>query len=569
MMRDLRNNRIRWLVLIFIIAFLSLSAQLYDIQVNDYEVYAYRAIRQVGEEVPLEEVARGDIVDKNGRSLIDKEKVLGVAIFPSLLEDIKLASIQLSNITGMKESEIEKRIKLNPFFLKLNISKQEGEAIENLGNKGIIVINKEMRYGPNLLASHLIGNLGKIFEWKELEELNKKSNKPYFYDDLVGKSGLEKYYENELKGIRYNKVLRGFFYRNGDFIPGLGININHQKDDERKDIKLTIDWEIQSIVEEIMNEKVKKGSVVVMDVQNGDILAMSSRPKFNPGRLNKLNQEEIKDGAFIDRSLALSPPGSVFKVVVAAAALENNLVQKGTPFYCKGAKDEIIKCSKPEGHGWIPFAKAMAVSCNPTFARVGLKLGPKVIEEYVKKFGLEEQEIVGYSKIDKRQNWHQIGEKDHLVNSLIGQGETLATPVQITSMMNTIAAGGIYQKPRIVQAVIDKDNKGEIFSSSEKVRVISAKTAEDIKDMLFLVTNPGGTGENGYVKHWGSVGKTSSVEINKKKNIVNTWFSGFFPYEQPRYTITVMVEEGISGGKTSAPIFKEIAEKILPYNNHY
>lgn len=566
-MRDLILIRIRWVGIIFIISFLALTTQLYKIQVKQYEQYAYRAIRQVGEEIPLEEVARGNIIDRNGRSLLDKENILGVAVFPTLIEDKELVSQRLGSILSMNKSEVLKKIQGNPFILKLNINDQEVKAIKELGNKGILVVNKEMRYGTNLLASHLIGNLGKIFEWQELEKLNKNSEKPYLYDDLVGKSGLEKYYEKDLKGVRYSKVLRAVFDRRGNFIPGLGINISKQVDSQRKNVKLTIDKDIQSIVERVMDEKVKKGSVVVMDVQSGDILAMASRPNFNPGLLNKIGQYDVEDGVFIDRSIALSPPGSVFKIVVASAALENNIVQKGTPFFCKGANEEIIKCTKKEGHGWLSFAQAMAVSCNPTFARVGLKLGPKVIEEYVNKMGLNDQTIIGYSKIDKRQNWKQIGEKDHLVNSLIGQGETLASPVQITTMMNTIASGGIYQKPRIVEAVINDKNKGEIFSSSEKIRVLSAQTAEDIKEMLFLVTTPGGTGNNAYLNHWGSAGKTSSVEINKKKNIANTWFSGFFPYDQPRYTITVMVEDGVSGGKTAAPIFKEIAEKILPYNN--
>ncbi|MBC7326474.1 MAG: penicillin-binding protein 2, partial [Moorella sp. (in: Bacteria)] len=202
---------------------------------------------------------------------------------------------------------------------------------------------------------------------------------------------------------------------------------------------------VQQIVEKVLDAHVKKGAVVVMDARSGDILALASRPKYHPapGRIEQYLRGE--PGALLDQCVGLFAPGSLFKVVVAAAALAERIVTPETTFYCRGAKDWPVRCWSEHGHGVISFQEAFAQSCNPVFARLALELGAANLIAYARLFGLDDQRIAGYPvPADPRQNLDLIAAPHNLVNSSLGQGPVLATPVQITAMMNTVVNGGKY-----------------------------------------------------------------------------------------------------------------------------
>ena len=235
----------------------------------------------------------------------------------------------------------------------------------------------------------------------------------------------------------------------------------------------------------------------------------------------------------------------------------------GTHFFCRGSKDRPVRCWKEEGHGSLTFSEAFAQSCNPAFVKIGLDLGPNKIIQYARSLGLENQLIVGFPvTADSRQNLNRIADRYNLVNSSVGQGPVLATPVQITAMMNTMANAGVYLQPRLVKEIRPNRGKSIIMEPLPAVKVLSPEVARQISDLLTLVTTEG-VGQKAWVAPGGSAGKTGSAQLANGVEGVNAWFSGYGPLNNPRYTVTVLVREGVSGGETAAPVFKEIMTELL------
>jgi penicillin-binding protein 2 len=300
-----------------------------------------------------------------------------------------------------------------------------------------------------------------------------------------------------------------------------------------------------------------------MEAGTGDILAMAGRPGYNPARLEQYLGAGSDERLF-DHCTALYQPGSVFKVVVAAAALEEGVVTPESRFTCRGDKESLIRCWKDTGHGDIDFSQAFAESCNPSFARVGLSLGAQRLIEYARRFGLDNQSVIGYPvPSDPRQDLKLIGAPYNLVNSSVGQGPVLVSPVQVSSMLNTIITGGIYREPRLVKEVRKYNGTADReFHPDQGKRAISPDTADKMRRLLELVIDEG-TGKEAQAQDYTSAGKSGSAQIGNGKGPVNAWFTGYAPRVNPRYIVTVLVEQGVSGGESAAPVFREIMEQIL------
>ncbi|SHE58533.1 peptidoglycan D,D-transpeptidase FtsI family protein [Desulforamulus putei] len=543
--------------------FVPLIIHLGFIQLVHGDEYKQKALEQRTLKVALEEIPRGGIFDRSG----EKTLTLGnreprVVIFPEIILDKEEAAGKLGLILGRKPEELTRYFEGRACFLPFALDYRQVRQIKELGIPGIMAEEIYFRYGPAPLAAHVVGHLGPISNSHQLERLNNLGDKKYQLTDLVGKSGLEYFYESQLKAGESNRFAKAYVdvYRN--LLAGLGIKRESHSETGRQDVITTIDLDIQKTVEKVMDQKVQRGAVVVMDARNGDLLAMASRPNFNPANI-ALSLSGHKD-TFLDHCTALYQPGSIFKVVVAAAALEEGLVKPTDTFVCLGEKDHLISCWHKPGHGPITFEEAFAQSCNPVFAELGLKLGSVKLISYARAFGLESQTIIGYPvPRDKRQNLSLIGEPYNLVNSSIGQGPVLTSPVQLTAMMNAIVNNGVYIEPRLVKGL--RDEKGRFtnhFPMGSSHKVISCETARELKRLLSLVTTRG-VGKEAMVPDYGTAGKTGSAELTGGSKKVNAWFCGFAPFDKPRYIVTVLVEEGISGGATAAPVFREIVEGIL------
>ena len=311
---------------------------------------------------------------------------------------------------------------------------------------------------------------------------------------------------------------------------------------------LTIDTRIQEIVESAA-DSMEKGAVVVLDIDNGEVLASHSKPND-----------------YLNRAFNPYAVGSVFKLVVSACALENNINPK---YECKGqitVGDTVFSCQNKRAHGIQTIKEALANSCNCYFVDLALSLGYDKVFDTAKLFGFGERTSLA-------EEWNvsngTFPEKSELRSkgqlSLIGfgQGKLTATPLHFASVVAAIANGGYYNSPKVFIGELDDNGDLTEFSRNEPKQIISSKTAEKLREyMRYVVTN--GTGAAAEY-HKNSAGKTSTAQSGvyvDGKEILNTWFAGFYPYTSPKYAIVVMVEDGTSGSADCCPIFRTIVENL-------
>ncbi len=561
----LRQKRLVYLFLIFFSCFLGLVSQLFLIQYRDGELYACLALEQGSRWVSLENTPRGRILDRNLVPLTGERTEERVVLFPAAVGNREEVSSELAGILGVEQDNLSPYFDGEPCLLPYVVTPEQSAAVQNRGWTGVMALPVQFRYGEQQLAAQVIGHLGKISTPEEFTDLSGRNNKVYHYDDLVGKTGLEMYYEDVLKGSLPQRAVRVYTDAAGRLLGGPGFFVEEQTEDyARCDLVLTIDARIQKIVEEIMDHSVARGAVVVMDAGSGDILAMASRPGYHPARPEDYLDAAGGENCFLDHCTALYQPGSVFKVVIAAAALEEGVADFAGQFHCRGAGETLLRCWKPQGHGAITFVQAFAESCNPVFARLGLQLGAQKVIDYAGLFGLDNQSVLGYpAPRDPRQDLKLIAGPYNLVNSSIGQGPVLVTPVQVAAMINTVVSGGFYRQPRLVQRICNSNGDTvQMLPYDPGQRVISSETAEKLCKLLEMAAEEG-TGQEALVPVFGSAGKTGTAQVGDNSLSVNAWFAGYAPRANPRYVAAVLSEGEAGGSAAAAPVFREIMEAIL------
>ncbi len=529
---------------LFVLVFAGIISHLAYIQVISGPRLSRQALSQQSQSVALECLPRGQILDRNLKPLTYNRDVWRAVVFPAAAPDKLNEAAVLASILKIDYREAASYFAGTAKAIPLDLNAEQITELKRHPLPGVMLSRVKVRSRKPLLASHLIGYLGK--------------DSPAGW---VGKTGIEAYYNSDLTGTVPELAARIFLDGKGRFIPGLGYRIETLPDKARKHVVLTIDRDIQAIVEKAMdNAGVKDGAAVVMDVRSGDILAMASRPDYT---LDNTQNEK----SFLNHCLTLYQPGSIFKVISAAAAIEEGLVKPENVFLCLGEKDDLVKCYEKSGHGLITFAQAFAYSCNPVFARLGLGLSAQKLIDYAKRFGLDTGSITGYRK-DNREDkltyitkLDRIGQPYNLVNASLGQWPVEASVVQITAMMNTIANNGVYTLPRLVREIRNFDGTtARKIDSGPGIRAVSENTAKTMQTMLQTVIRDG-TGRQALIEPWGSAGKTGSAQVGPGK--INAWFSGYVPADNPRYVGTILVTDGESGGKTAAPIFRQIMQEIL------
>ncbi|KKM09269.1 hypothetical protein SY88_19810 [Clostridiales bacterium PH28_bin88] len=571
--------RISWLLIAFLLAFAALEVRMAYIQVVKGPQYAAAAARAHSQIVPGEQFPRGNILDRYGRVLSDPGERMGVVMFPGMVKDYENTARQLERMLGISTARAQSS---QPFIVRSGLNPSEVAALTAARLPGVYLLPVDDRYGPDALATHLVGYIGKIDSrtWEKLKASGKtvetatNDQKVYRRDDVIGVKGIEAQYEDFLKALEPRYLWSATVDARGNMVSGLGFNrvVNPPGDTGRADVVLTVDRDIQELVERAMDRGVPRGAVVVLDVATGEVLAMASRPDYNQGwPADTLEPGRAPDNPFLNRALEHYFPGSIFKTVVAAAALEEGLVTPQEKFVCSGAyvfdTGLSISCWKKEGHGELTFQEALAVSCNPTFIEVGLRLGRERLLKYAGRFGLDKDTLIGYQlpagpapiSIDR----YGPGK---VANASLGQEGVRLTPLQVAGIMATVARGGQHLSPKIVREVVDSQGKViKEFNSAAPVRAISPETSALLKQMLESVTT-GGTGREAWVTGWGSAGKTSSAESGSidqaGQSITNAWFAGYAPLVNPRYALAVLVEGGPSGGSAAAPVFRVIIEGI-------
>lgn len=540
------QKRQKTLGILFLLFFAAITFRLFWIQIVRHDDYLTRAKDQL--ELNLETgIARGQIYDRNMIPFTDRELKKVIVINGNTNKEE--AAELLAKAAGISTQEMLNKIRDAEGRLEIeakDFDNAELQILEKGMVRGISIIEKRIRYSEDSLASHVIGHLSD--------------------SDLRGQIGIEKSMDNLLAQGGGERIVAIVDSQN-NLIPSLGFQkIEVDGKGDRLGIKLTLDFHMQKIVEDVLKEKQITGSAVVMDVKNGDILAMASTPDFDQGNIKKYITRN--DDLLINKAITNFDLGSIFKTVVAAAALENGLVDLEETFLCEGeipVNNSVIKCATYNSHKETPITlkDAFAISCNTTFVKLGMRVGAAKILAMAKTMGFSEKQCS--ELLEEKAGYIPTTQEDGIGNISIGQGKIQATPLQVTTMMATIANNGIMNKPNIIISVLN-DKTGETIENltrSTPTTVLRTSTTDILKDYLHQVTTTG-TGKQANLDEFGgSSGKTSSAETGMSGEIVHGWFAGFVPSDKPQYAITVFVYNGKSGGSSAAPLFKEIARKIF------
>ena len=409
--------------------------------------------------------------------------------------------------------------------------------------QGVYVYEGVRRYTD--LAAHLVG---------------------YVDGDGRGVAGLEKCYDRQLRYFGGEKSVTFAADALRNPMAGLGFTITGDDGNYKDGLVTTLDMEIQRAAQRALSEKTDKGAAVVLDTETGAIRAIASLPTFDPG--NIAGEVAATDGRLVDRALVGQTVGSVFKIVVTVAAIEAGL--DGFTYTCHGGigiGGRTFTCQKEEAHGHMTLETAFCRSCNVYYIALGQMLGEKKIVETAKRLGFSErQEIAdGFYAAAGNLPAASGSSAQRLANLSIGQGELLATPLQIARLAALCANGGYLLHPTLVKGFyVSGKIEGDRWLRYRE-RVIEEKTAEKLKAFCIRTVEEG-TGKNAKPSVGGAGGKTASAQTGVSdadgKEMLNVYFAGFYPAQKPQYAIAVFAENGTSGGATCAPVFREICEQI-------
>ena len=539
------------------------------------------AIDQWTSEVKID-AKRGRILDRNGRELAVSANVYRVDLDMNTLRDTmkekKLSQDEvaekLSGALAMDKGEVSKvlgktlpgGLPLGSATLKRRIEKEEADKVRNLNLRGVLISADTKRYYPNNnFLAHVLGHTN---------------------SDGNGLTGVE---------LNYNKELSG--------TPGVRIAETDRKSKELpytiseytkpidgKDVVLTIDDMIQHFAEKaadqaLKDNKAKAISIVVMDPKNGEVLAMVNKPDYNP------NDPWIKDMSYDDlqkswRNRSVSDtfePGSIFKVITATAALEENAVSESDKYTCGGSftvGKKIIHCWKTSGHGEQSFVDILKNSCNVGFAAVGKKVGKENLYKYIKKFGFGEKtgiDLPGEAKgiIKKPENISEID----LATISFGQTNTVS-PIQFITAFNAIANGGTLIKPHVMKEISHYDDEKDSkvidkqfdISGDNSKQIIDANKAAQLRGYLEKVVSEGG-GKKAFIEGYHIGGKTGTAQkagqggYQPGKYISS--FIGMAPANDPRITVLVSIDEpdpsNYYAGQITAPVAQQVFNDIFNY----
>ncbi|NLP31350.1 MAG: hypothetical protein GX363_09515 [Clostridiales bacterium] len=530
------KRRLIILSLMFVLVLTACVGRLASIAIIDGE--KYKEIAKHQSTALLSGItARGNIYDRNGNYLTGMEECL-IYILEKRKVDLKALSL-------LKDIDAQEINNSNEKYYVYSSSVLDKDAYEKLiGDYGAIVIKNRQRYSDNQPAIHVIGYVN--------------------HSDEVGACGIEKEYDSILSSV--NRSYYGKFDGHGYLIRGLGVNI--EGDSQEWGIVTTLDLTIQMAAEKILEEAKVSGAIIVTEAETGNILASASSPAYSPRQLVKYLESSGEE--FLNKSMICQyPPGSIFKIVVMAAALEEGIVTPESSFVCNGyheIKGHKFRCSTggPEGHGEISLKEAFSKSCNAVFIQLGEMVGAETILKYARDFGILDTPVSGFSA-QSAGNLPDI--KDCLGTGIgnlsIGQGKLLITPAQVARITRIIAKDGIDSKLSLISATIEGLKGRVLYPKQLAKKVISRKTAHAIKDMM-VETVRSGTADNLKLKDGVSAaGKTGSAEATYHgKNTVHSWFTGFTPSDNPEYVITVFIENGGSGRKSAVPIFNKMLDAI-------
>lgn len=583
--REIMASKRRILLLSFVVGaiFFVLLLRLWHLQILSADDYRSMSENNRLRFVPVA-ASRGAILDRNGNVLVSNRPSFSLAVVPQEVKDKEALLDQLASLLTLDRGELAERWEKNkgrakyyPIVLASNISQDQVEIVEEnrLRLPGVEIEMKPVReYSGGILAAHLLGYIGEVSE----DELNGKGYEDYNPGDYIGKNGIERSWEQELHGSDGGRQLevdaRGRVLR----------TISESYPTAGNSVVLTIDAAMQKGAERAFGDQA--GAAVAMDVNTGEILAFVSNPGFDPslfsGKLPAAKwQEYLDDKRHPLENKALTgqyPPGSTFKIITALAGLEEGKINESTSVNCNGSYDlgtSTFKCWNKHGHGSTNLKKSMRESCDVYYYQLGEQLGVDRIAATAKKFMLGSPLGIGLNNekggMIPTAEWKQkrFGKRWYHGETLpvaIGQGYVLMTPIQMASMIATVANEGTIYRPRLVKRIVDADGKPlkEFKTETLGSTGISADKFRLIKQGLYAVVNDaGGTGAAarlGDIKVAGKTGTSQVVKLRDSKQGTpyqyrdHALFVAFAPYDKPEVAVAVVVEHGEHGGAAAAPI---------------
>lgn len=512
--------------------------------------------------------ARGEIIDTNGVILATNKTVCTISVIHSQLKEKEKVIQVLAKELGLQEETVRKKVEKvsSRELVKSNVDKEIGDKIREYELSGVKVDEDYKRYYPyDELASKVLGFTG---------------------SDNQGIIGLEVKYEEYLKG------------QNGTILTttdARGVELEDVEEERLEAVpgntlQISLDYNIQSYAqqaaEKVMEEKeADQVSMIIMNPQNGEILAMVNVPEFNlnePFSLEILNiEEEPQDEETrqellnkIWRNSCINDtyePGSTFKIFTTAACFEAGVLETTDSFFCPGyrmVEDRKIRCHKVGGHGSETFVEGIQNSCNPVFMDIGARLGVERFYHYFEKFGLSYKTGVDLpgeagTIIHKQENVGPV----ELATMTFGQSFQI-TPLQLATTVSTIVNGGKRVTPHLGVRVLNTDGKTVKTFSYKEEQVVSEKTSETMRELLESVVSQG-TGNRAYIEGYEIGGKTATSQtLPRSANKYISSFVGFAPAENPEVLALVVIHnpKGIYyGGTIAAPVIQTVFENILPY----
>lgn len=520
---------------------------------------------------------RGTIYDRHNRVLAASRLAFSVRVVP---EELAMAGAEdpaagLAALLGLPEAEVKEALhsqalsRYEPMFLQRDVSEEVVARLEEHAPylSGVGVAADAVRHYPHgSLAAHVLGYVRQI----NAEELTRPENAGYRAGDLIGKAGVEKVTERALRGTDGGDQIevdaRGRRVRTlGTVPPRPGRNV-----------WLTLDLDLQRAAEDALGGRA--GAVVAMDPRTGEILALASHPSYDPnmfvGALTPEEWDRLRGPGHPQYNRAITsryPPGSVFKIVTAAAALESGKCDIESRFLCTGEYrigDWSFRCWRRAGHGTVDFVSGFGQSCNVMFVTLGRLVGVRQLADMAGRFGLGEkcdidlpEEAAGlvptaeWKRQVRREPWYP-GDTCQMA---VGQGDCLVTPLQVAREFAVVASGGSLVHPHLIARIEgESDYSPPVEGRSLGLR---PETIAALRMGMEAVVAPGGTGAGIITPRYGIAGKTGTAQA--PGGDPHAWFAGYAPSDRPKLVVAAVIEHGGKGSEIAAPIARHVFDVAL------
>lgn len=580
------SSKYKWCTLVLVITMTVLLIRLWDLQ-----IMRGAEMRKLSEQnrIRVKKIVapRGIIYDRMGKVLADTRPSFNIYLTPEDIRDFSQTVDGLAKLLTCDREEIIEKMKAAsgmppsfPIKIKSDIPMDEVARVEahRVYIPGIsIQIEPKRNYPYAASFAHVIGYVSEVSD----EELkNKKKYKDYSPGDYIGKYGLERAYENDLRGVDGEKRVEvdaiGREVRTLeviDPIPGNSLHLNLDLD-----LQLSADKALET----------RRGAAVALNPKTGGVLVLASRPGFDPNlfasgiskkdwqkialdKLHPLQNRAIQGGY---------PPGSTFKILLALRALDLGIINERTTFSCGGGfayGNRVFKCWKKGGHGSVSVHRAIVESCDVFFYNVGLRLGVDRIHDFGNTLGLgritgidlpNEQKGLLPSTEWKKRRYNQPWYEGETVSVAIGQGAVWLTPIQLAMLSSFVAGDGKNYKPQIVNRIVSTE--GKVIKTFEPIVNADVKLKPGVltlvKDgMRGVVNEPGGTAGASKVQNVLMSGKTGTAQAGSDKVKLgdHAWFIAYAPSDDASVAMAILVEHGLHGSSAAAPIAKDITETLF------